>query len=181
MPELENLDLSTLRRNEQALTFYRRHLADAALDLRESAMGVLASVEQLQLPALERCPRARRRVTAADQVVDQVDVVVPVNPGLGCATPSLIARLGLVLRAVGGAAADHEVRGFLQSSDPHGKQAVEVHTSERIVRVDGRVPLKDDWTFIKAVARPKYCEAGPRVTADDRPIDRARPAVARQQ
>src|ERR1700724_2636319 len=181
VPELENLDLSTLRRNEHALAFDSRHRADGALDLRKSPMGVFASIEQLQLPALERGPRGRCRVAAADQVVDQVDVVVPIAPGLGRATPSLIARLGLVLRAVGGPAAHHEVCGILQSSDPHGKQAIEVDTPERVVRIDWRVPLKDDRTLIEAVALPKYREAGARVAADDRPIDGAWPTVPRQK
>src|SRR6202140_3167061 len=179
--ELENLDLPTPRRNEHALAFDRGHRADRALDLRKSAMDVFASVEQLQLPALERGPRGRCRVAAADQVVDQVDMVVPIDSGLGRATPSLIARLGLVLRAVGGTAADHEVCGILQSSDPHGKQAIEVQTPERFVRIDWGGPLKDDRTLIEAVARPKYREAGARVAADDRPIDGARPTVPRQK
>jgi hypothetical protein len=45
IPQLENLDLSTLRRNENALVFDRRHRADAALNLRKSVMGVFAGAE----------------------------------------------------------------------------------------------------------------------------------------
>ena len=96
----EDFDLAALRGDAEAVVAQSRSRCRWPLDLGEGARGVFAGVEQLQLLAVEQRPRARRRIAAADQVVDEIDVIVPVDARFGIAAPTFIARLRLVLRTL---------------------------------------------------------------------------------
>src|ERR1022692_4640575 len=75
----EHFDLTALRTHKQALFGDCGDGADSAFDLGESARRMLACIEQLQLLAVQLCPRGGRRVAAANEVVDDVHVVMPVD------------------------------------------------------------------------------------------------------
>src|SRR6202012_2466579 len=91
VPDLEDLDLASLRRNSNALIADFGHGADAALHLRESARRVLARVVQLQSPVVEQGPRAGRGITAADQIVGLINVGMPVDARLRLTAPAFVA------------------------------------------------------------------------------------------
>src|SRR5215212_4368691 len=79
----QHFDAPALGGDLEGLVRDFNHFADFSLDGAEGAYRMLARVEDLQLGAGQGGPRARRRVAAADHVVDEVDVVRPVQPGLG--------------------------------------------------------------------------------------------------
>src|SRR5215467_13317491 len=97
---LEHLDATALRGDEEALRADFGDLADLALHGAEGAHQVLAAVEDLDLLAGERGPCARGGIAAADQVVDEIDVVRPVDLRFAGAAPALVARLRLVLHGL---------------------------------------------------------------------------------
>jgi hypothetical protein len=82
---------------------------------------MLAHSVQLQFLTLERRPGSRSRIAAADEVVDQIEVVVPVDPRFGVAAPTLVARLRFLLHPAHSAAVDDQVGGLLQGGYPFGK------------------------------------------------------------
>ena len=66
--------------------------------LRVAASWMLPNIEQLQSLAVEQRPSTRRRIAAADQVVDLVHVAGPVDLRLRLADDALVASRRLVLR-----------------------------------------------------------------------------------
>src|SRR5215475_5467401 len=83
MHGLEHLDPPPLGGDEEALRADFGDFADLPLHRAERAHEVLAAVEDLDLLAAERGPRARGGVAAADEVVGEIDVVRPVDLRLG--------------------------------------------------------------------------------------------------
>src|SRR3546814_6740150 len=79
-----------------------RHGDAVAVDRQDAARcarsGHLAAVEDLHLVALPGGPGARLRIGAADQVVDLVDRLVPLDLGVRLAAPALVGRLAAALR-----------------------------------------------------------------------------------
>src|SRR5262249_17269808 len=94
---LAGVNASALRGDDQAAVLRLDDLADLALHRAEGARELLAAVEELQLHAVQRGPGARRRIGCADQVVNRVHVVRPVDPRFGLAEPALVGSLSLVL------------------------------------------------------------------------------------
>src|SRR4029079_5266287 len=93
---LADVDATALRGDHHAPVLRLDHLADLSLHGAERTHELLARVEELQLRAIERRPGARRRIGAADQVVDGVDMVRPVDLRLGLAEPAFVRGLPLV-------------------------------------------------------------------------------------
>jgi len=93
----QHFDAAALSADLEALVGQFDYFADLALDRTERAHRMLAGVEDLQFFFFQRGPGARRGVAAADQVVDEVDVVGPVDARLGPAAPAFIAGPGFVL------------------------------------------------------------------------------------
>src|SRR3990172_10935915 len=79
----EHLDPATLRGDEKAAGADLGYFANLAFDVTERAEQVLAAIENLQFLAPQGGPCARRGIAAADQIVDEFDVVRPVDSGLG--------------------------------------------------------------------------------------------------
>src|SRR5215467_4072833 len=94
---LEHLDPPPLSGDEEALPADFGDFADLPLHRAECAHEVLAAIEDLDLLAAERGPRARRGVAAADEVVGEIDVIRPVDLRFGGAAPAFVARQALVL------------------------------------------------------------------------------------
>src|SRR5579863_956244 len=170
----EDFDLPALRAHQQTLLPDVGDRADLALDLAEGAREMFARLEHSQLLAVQERPRRRRRIAAADEVVDLVDVIVPVDLSFRVAAPTLVARLRLVLHRRLGAAADDEIRGLLERLDAHRVQAVEIDRAQRVIGPDRSLLLQEHRTLVESVARPKDREPGARVAANDRPVDGAR-------
>ncbi len=119
--QLEDFDLAALRRHGDTLLADGGDGTDGALDLGKGLHRMLARGMHLQFLAFETGPCRRGRIAAADEVVDQVDVVVPVDARFGAAAPALVARLRLVLHAPRRAAGHDLVGRLLQSRDPERK------------------------------------------------------------
>src|SRR6185503_6606140 len=99
-PRLQHLDVAALRGDLEALRGHVRHGADLAAHVREAPEEDLLRIEDLQRLAAGGGPGARRRVAAADQVVDVVDRLRPVDARFRGAAPALVARVRLVLRGL---------------------------------------------------------------------------------
>src|ERR1700739_1668045 len=90
---LEHFDLAALARDPQTLGPQLDDLAHLASDGAEAAAQMRAGSEDLDLLPIQRGPGARRRVAAANQVVREIDVTGPVDPGLGAAAPAFVRSL----------------------------------------------------------------------------------------
>src|SRR5688572_15386673 len=178
---LRDLDLPALRGDAHAGVGYLGDLADLALHRAERAHRVLLRAEELQLLAAYRGPCARRRIRPADEVVDEVHVVVPVQLRLVGAEPALVGGLRLVLHDLLVLARDHQVGGLEHGLHAHGKQPVEVHGAERVVLGNLGFLLQDHRALVEAVGGPEDREPGLLLAARDGPVDRRRAAVLRQQ
>src|ERR1700736_4317275 len=104
-----------------------------------------------------------------------------VYPRFGVAAPAFVARLGFVLYRTHGAAGRDHVCGLLKGGNPHRKQAIEIHTPQRVVGSDRSLLLQDDRTLVKTVGGPEDGEPGTRVAADDGPVDGTGSPIAGQQ
>ena len=129
----------------------------------------------------ERRPGARRRIAAADQPIDLPPRLAPVDAGVVGAAAALVGRLRLVLLDARRLAGLHEVDRLQHRFDAHRKQAVEIHRAERVGRADRRLLLQQHVAGIEAVVGPEDRQAGLGLAFDDRPVDRARAAIGRQQ
>src|SRR5882672_9123503 len=178
---LEDLDTPALRGDEKALRADLRYLADLAFHGAERAHEMLAAVENLDFLAVQRGPGSRRRIAAADEVVREIDVARPVDLRLGGAAPALVAGLALVLDDLAVLAGHDEVRRLDHRLDAHGKEPVEIDGPQRVVGADRRLLLQDHRTLVEPVVRAEDGEPGLGIAADDRPVDRARSPVLRQQ
>jgi hypothetical protein len=78
-------------------------------------------------------------------------------------------------------AGDDQVRGLQHRLHAHRKQAIEVDRAQRVVLGNLGLLLQDHGAFVEAVVGAEDREAGLLVAAGDRPVDRARAAVFRQQ
>src|SRR3990170_2899556 len=177
----QHFDAPALRGDLEGLVRDFKHFADFSLHRAEGAHWMLARVEDLQLGAAERGPGARRRIAAADRVVDEVDVVRPVELRLGLAAPALVSGLRLVLHDLMMLISEDQIGRFEHRLHPHREQAVEVHRAERVVGADRGLLLQHHRAFVEAVGWAEDGEAGLALAADDRPVDRRGPAVLRQQ
>src|SRR5579862_2938714 len=138
----EHLDLSALGGDTEAFGAKCRHLADRTLDRAEGAEPVLSRIEDLDLAATEGRPCAGRRVAAADQVVDVIDVVMPVDAGLGGAAPAFVGRSAFVLDRFAVAARDDQVGRLQHRCDAQREEMVEVEAADRVVGADGDLLLQ---------------------------------------
>src|SRR5215831_15727613 len=109
---LEHLDPPPLSGDEEALRADFGNFADLPLHRAEGAHQVLAAVEDLDLLAAERGPRAGGRVAAADEVVGEIDVVRPADLRFGGAAPAFVARQAFVLHCFLVLAGHDQVRGL---------------------------------------------------------------------
>ena len=165
----------------EAVGFYRGDLAGLAGDalrvLRRQRLGV----ENLELLAVERTPGAGRRVAAADQPVDLLPRLAPIDPGVVGAAAAFVGRQRLVLLDARRLAGLHQVDRLHHGVDAHREQPVEIHGAERVGAADRRFLLQQHVAGIEAVVRPEDRQTGFLLALDDRPVDRRRAAIGRQQ
>src|SRR5215212_324380 len=181
-------DKPALRQDAQPLGTGRDDLADLlAAHRAEGWRHDLFRVEQIQFLSLnalwaiigfalglERGPGARRRVAAADQVIDEIDMAGPVDPRFGLAHPALVGCLALVLRPFGGASADDQIGRLQQRLDPEREDLVEIERGGGVVRPDRDPLLQDDRPLIETGGRAEDRQPGLAAAADDRPRYRRR-------
>ncbi len=108
-------------------------------------------------------------------------MVVPIDLRLGGAAPALVARLRLVLHRLGVPAGDDQVGRLQHRGHAQREQPLEIDAAERVVGADRRFLLQDHRALVEPVGRPEDGEPGPRLAADDRPVDRAGAAVRGEQ
>src|SRR5262249_18416144 len=115
--------------------------------------------EPLQRLALERRPRAGRRIAAADEIVDLAPGLAPVDAGIVAPAAALISRLrGILLDARRLAGLD-QVDRLQHRLDAHGKQPVEINRAERVVRADVGLLLQQQVAGIEPVVGPEDRQA----------------------
>ena len=144
-----------------------------AMPLGSRAGSGLAS-KILSLLAVEHGPGAGRRIAAADQPVDLLPRLAPIDLGVVGAAEAFVGRLGFVLLDARRLAGFHEIDAFQHRLDAHREQAVEIDGAERVGVGDRRFLLDQDVAGIEAVVRPEDRQAGFLLALDDRPVDRAR-------
>src|SRR5688572_15102389 len=174
IPQLraQHFDAPALRSHLEGLVGDFHHLADFALDCAVGSHDVFAGIENLQLAARSGAPGAGRGIAAADQVVDEIDVVRPVDARLGLAAPALVARLGFVLQHFPVLRRNYQICCLEHRLHSHREEAIEVHRAERVVGTDRGFLLQDHRPFVESVGRAKDAQAGLRLAPDDRPVDR---------
>src|SRR5206468_1465933 len=87
--------------------------------------------------------------------------------------PRLSGRLPAVLAS--------PASGLQQRRDPHRIEAIEVEAAQGVAVADLDFLLQQDRSGIETLIGPEDAEPGPRLAHDDRPVDRAGTAVAREQ
>src|SRR5579883_1571222 len=123
----QHLDEAAAGEHGEALRSRLDDLADLlALDLAEGAGDALARVEDLELLAAYGRPGTGRRIGGADQIVDDLDAVRPVDPRFGIAEPALIARLRFILDRLLRLAGENEIGGFEEGGDAGWEDLVEI-------------------------------------------------------
>src|SRR5713101_2979945 len=178
---LEDFDSSSLSSHEETRGADFGNLADLAFYRSESAEHMFAAVEDLQFLSVQSSPGAGGGIAAAYEVVDEIDMARPVDFRLGGAAPSFVARAGFVLNRFAVLARHHQVGRFEHRRDPHRKQAIEIDAGQRVIRAERRFLLQDHGPFVQAIGRPEDGQSGFGVATYDRPVDRARPTVFRQE
>ena len=144
----------------------------------ESRGGDLSRVEQIEFLLAVHRPGAGRRVAAADQVVDEIDMVRPVDPRLGFAHPALIGGAAFVLGAFRSRARHDEIGGLDQRLDPEREDLVEIERAGGVVGADRHALLQDHRPFVETRGRAEDRQPGLAAPADDRPRDRGWPRDA---
>ena len=131
--------------------------------------------------SLDGAPGARRRVGGADQVVDLGHRLGPVDLGNVLLEPALVGLLRMVLRDLRRLAGLHEVDRLHHGVDAEREQLLEVDVAQRLVGADRDLLLQQDRPLVEAFVRPE--DRKPRLgpAHGDRPVDRRRPAMQRQQ
>ena len=157
------------------------NLSRLALAVTIAADAVLAAVIHKDLGIAQVCPGARRWVAGADQVIDHVHMVGPVDLGFGGLKPALVSGLRLVLLCGRVAAGHHRICCFQKRGHAHGKQLVEIQLAQGLVRPDVAGFLQNHQTLVQAVAGAEDGQAGLLFTARHRPVDRRGSAVFGQQ
>src|SRR4029453_2264247 len=110
-----------------------RHFAHFARDLRKAVKWAFARVEDLQLLAVQRRPRPRRGIAAPNQVVDEVDMMCPMNARLGFPAPPLVAFLRFILHDFPVLAGENEIGGFEHRFHAHREELVEIDVPDRLI------------------------------------------------
>src|SRR5581483_77580 len=139
---LQHLNRSALSDDVEALGGEAGNFADLAADIGKTPEYKLAGVEDLKPSTVQGGPCARSGIAAANQIIDVVEGLGPVDLRLGGAAPSFIAGSGLVLLRLGMLAGQDEVGGLDHRLDAHGKEAIEIYTTERVIGADGRSLLQ---------------------------------------
>ena len=137
-------------------------------------------VEYPELLAAERGPGAGRRIAAADQAIDLLPGLAPVDLGVVGAAASLVGRLRRVLLDARRLAGFDEIDQLHHGVDAHREQAVEIDGAERVGAADGRLLLQKHVTGVETVVGPEDRKTRFPLALDDRPVDGARTAVGRQ-
>src|SRR6185369_6955689 len=177
----QHLDNAALRGDLKALGRYVGDLADLPRHIGEPAEQDFARVKYLQLFAVMRRPGPGCRVAAANQVIDVVDGLGPVDSGFGGAAPTLVARLRFVLHGFRVLAGDYQISRFQHRAHAQREQAVEINRAEGVLGAERRFLLQDDGAFVETVRRTEYGQSRLYFAFDDRPVDRAGAAIFRQQ
>ena len=139
------------------------------------------AVEDLDRSAPEGGVRAGLRVATANEVVDLLGGLRPVDRPLGVLAEALVGGLGVVLLDAGSLARLHQPHRFRQRVDPHVEQLAEVERAEGVVGLDLDLLLEQDGAGVDALVGPEDREARPGLALDDGPVHRAGAAVLRQQ
>ena len=158
---------------------------DDLAHLAGDALGVFGrqrlGVEDFHGLAVELRPGAGRRIAAADQPVDLLPRLAPVDMRIVGAAAAFIGRFGFVLFDARRLAGFDQVDRFEHRLDAHREQPVEIDRAERVGGRNRRLLLHQHIAGIEPVVGPEDRQAGFRLALDDRPVDRARAAIGRQQ
>ena len=103
MRQFSHLDQPAMRADREAAAFDLHYLAGLeAFHRGEYVHWDFLRLEEIEFLLTPFAPSARRGIAAADEVVNLVGVVRPVDLGFGGAAPAFIGRLRFILRDFGG-------------------------------------------------------------------------------
>src|SRR6185369_6460316 len=130
--------------------------ADAFGILRRQRLGV----EDAQLHTVDGRPGTRRRIAAADQPVDLLPRLAPVDAGVVGSALAFVSRLQMVLLDARRLAGLHEIDALEHRLNALREQAVEVNGTKRVGVADRGLLLNEDVAGIEAVVRPEDRQPG---------------------
>src|SRR5215471_14620328 len=116
----------------EAVRLDRDDLAELAADPLGVAGGQRLGVEDFQLLAVERGPGAGRRIAAANEPVDLLPGLAPIDLGVIWPAAPLVGRLRLVLLDARRIAGLYQVDRFQHGVDAHREQPIEIDRAERV-------------------------------------------------
>src|SRR4051812_30413033 len=150
-----DLEASVGANDGEPVGIHRNDLAQLAAD----ALGVLRrnrlGVEYPELLAAERAPGAGRGITTANQAIDLLPGLAPVDLGVVRAAAALVGRLRLVLLDARRLAGFDEIDRLHHGIDPEREQAVEVDGAECVGAADGRLLLQKHVAGVETVVGPE--------------------------
>lgn len=117
----------------------------------------------------------------ADQVVDLLDRLVPVDARMPGGAAALVGRLVLVGDDARRIALAEQVDHLEHAVDGVGIDLLEVQIDHGVVRLDRAFPLQQAVALVETIGWIEPAVAGLGRTHDDRPVDRGGTAVQRQQ
>jgi len=142
---------------------------------------MLSRAKQVEYYSVTGGPCARRRIAAANEVMNEIDMMVPMDPGLGVAAPAFVAGLTLVLRNFFMFPGNDQICRLEHGIHAHFEQPVEIDCPQGIIDADRYFFLQDYRAFVQTVGGTEDGQTGLGLALDDRPIDRAGAAVLGQQ
>src|SRR5262245_17515883 len=141
----------------------------------------LLGVEELHGRAAERGPGAGLGIGPANEVPRGLQRLLPVDLHVLLLAPALVRSLRLVLDDLRRLARAHEIDALEQRRHAHREEPVELKAAGRVGVADLDFFLQQDRSGIEPLVGPEEGEPGARVALDDRPVDRARPSMEREQ
>src|SRR5436305_9939810 len=120
-----DLEAPVRAHHRDAVGIDRDDLAELAGDALRARGGKRLRVEDLHRLVAELAPRGRRGIAAADQPVDLLPGLAPVDVRIAGTAAALVGRLALILLDARRLAGLHEIDAFEHRVDAHCKEPVE--------------------------------------------------------
>src|ERR1700683_4885818 len=124
---------------------------------------------------------ARLRIASADQVMNLERGFGEIDLGVLVPADRFVSGASFILNDRRRATGLNEIDRLDHRIDAEWEQPVEVYRSDRIVGLDGDALLDQYRTGIETLVGPEPGDAGFGVAGTQRPVDRARAAMTREQ
>src|SRR5215475_7616126 len=153
--DASNLEAPVRAHDFEAVGLHRYDLAELSADTLRVLGRQRFSVEDLELLAVQRRPRPGRGIAAADQAIDLLPRLTPVDPRIVRTAPALVSGLRLVLLEARCPAGLDEINRLKHGLHAQREQPVEIDGPQRVVGSDRRFLLQKHVTGVEAIVGPK--------------------------